>query len=102
MLKPLTLLAVAVAGALLATAAQAADGPRAHRRAAAHAAPHLLYCGCCGCLYGAYDYHRQLVATYGPRFDPRSFDQTEPIYHYSRVRAYPRYWTEPPPVVTPH
>jgi hypothetical protein len=50
------------------------------------------YCGPCGCLRVSYVYHRQLQPTYGLRFDPRNFDQTQPYYHLGPSRAYPRYW----------
>jgi hypothetical protein len=35
-----------------------------------------------------------LESTYGIRFDPRSFDTTEPYYFLGRQRAYPRYWVD--------
>ena len=50
--------------------------------------------GPCGCLHVSYVFHRELRSTYGLRFDPRNFDQTEPYYHFGRVRAYPRYWVD--------
>src|SRR6516165_5056613 len=55
-------------------------------------------CGPCGCLHISYVYHRELRSTYGLSFDPRNFDQTEPYYHFGRVRAYPRYWVDAEPV----
>jgi len=55
-------------------------------------------CGPCGCLHVSYVYHRELRSTYGLSFDPRNFDQTEPYYHFGRVRAYPRYWVGGEPV----
>jgi hypothetical protein len=67
---------------------------RAHVRAARAAE---IYCGCCGCLHVGYAYHRELRSTYGVKFDPRNFDQTEPYYYLGRVRAYPRYWIDPGP-----
>jgi hypothetical protein len=50
------------------------------------------WCGSCGCLHVTYNYHRELRATYGINYDPRSYDTTEPHYFYGAVRAYPRYW----------
>jgi hypothetical protein len=50
------------------------------------------WCGPCGCLHATYNYHRELLATYGIDYDPRSFDTTEPHYFYGAVRGYPRYW----------
>jgi len=49
------------------------------------------WCGRCGCLHVSYDRHRELESTYGVRFDPRSFDTTEPHYYLGRLRSYPRY-----------
>jgi hypothetical protein len=46
----------------------------------------------CGCVHFSYDYHRELQYTYGPRVDPRSFDQTEPYFYYGAVKAYSRFW----------
>ena len=54
--------------------------------------------GPCGCLHVSYVYHRELRSTYGLRFDPRNFDQTEPYYHFGPIRAYPRYWVDAEPV----
>jgi hypothetical protein len=54
--------------------------------------------GPCGCLHVSYVFHRELRSTYGLSFDPRNFDQTEPYYHFGRLRAYPRYWVEAEPV----
>jgi hypothetical protein len=51
-------------------------------------------CGCCGCPHLTYHYHRELLFTYGPYFDPRSFDTQEPYFYYGRVRAYPDYYVE--------
>jgi hypothetical protein len=51
-------------------------------------------CGPCGCLHVSYVYHRELESTYGPGFDPRDFDQTEPYYYLGRMRAYPRFWVD--------
>ena len=50
------------------------------------------WCGPCGCLHVTYNYHRELLATYGINYDPRSYDTTEPHYFHGAVRAYPRYW----------
>jgi len=50
------------------------------------------WCGPCGCLHVTYNYHRELLATYGINYDPRSFDTTEPHYFHGAVRRYPRYW----------
>jgi hypothetical protein len=58
-------------------------------------ASHPYYCGPAGCLRVTYEYHRELRSTYGTRFDPRNFDQTEPYYYFGRLRPYPRYWVEP-------
>jgi hypothetical protein len=51
-------------------------------------------CGCCGCLHTFYDYHRELRSTYGVHMDPRNYDQTEPHYHFGRMRAYPHYYSD--------
>jgi hypothetical protein len=51
-------------------------------------------CDRCGCLSAAYDYHRELLSSYGLSFDPRSYDTTEPHFYFGRVRAYPRYFVE--------
>ncbi len=67
--------------------AAAADLPIPYKSArAAH------WCGSCGCLHVTYTHHRELLATYGIGFDPRSYDTQEPHYVYGAVRAYPRYW----------
>jgi hypothetical protein len=50
------------------------------------------WCGPCGCLHVTYNYHRELLATYGIGFDPRNYDTTEPHYFHAAMRAYPRYW----------
>ena len=50
------------------------------------------WCGPCGCLHVTYNYHRELLSTYGINYDPRSYDTTEPHYFHGAVRAYPRYW----------
>jgi hypothetical protein len=59
-------------------------------------------CGClhvsCGCLHVSYVFHRKLRYTYGLRFDPRNFDQTEPYYRFGPLRAYPRYWVSAAPL----
>jgi hypothetical protein len=54
--------------------------------------------GPCGCPHVSYVFHRELRSTYGLSFDPRNFDQTEPYYHFGRLRAYPRYWVDAEPV----
>jgi hypothetical protein len=53
---------------------------------------YAIGCGPCGCLHVYFVHHRQLEATYGTGFDPRSYDQTEPHYYLGRMRAYPRFW----------
>jgi hypothetical protein len=58
------------------------------------AAVHAASCGPCGCLHVTWDYHREVLSTYGPGFDPRNFDTAEPIFYLGRVRAYPHYWCE--------
>jgi hypothetical protein len=57
-----------------------------------------VWYGPCGCLHVSYVFHRELRTTYGLRFDPRNFDQTEPHYYFGAVRAYPRYWVDLGPV----
>jgi hypothetical protein len=52
----------------------------------------------CGCLHVSYVFHRKLRYSYGLRFDPRNFDQTEPYYRFGPLRAYPRYWVSAAPV----
>jgi len=49
------------------------------------------HCGPCGCLHVTYVHHRAIGSTYGLSFDPRNYDQTEPHFYLTRVRAYPRY-----------
>jgi hypothetical protein len=96
-----TLAAVALLGIVtLPSVASAADQELPRRAKAAHHRP--LYCGCCGCLYVTYDYHRELRSTYGTNFDPRNYDQTEPHYYFGKVRAYPQYWTEPNELERPY
>jgi len=56
------------------------------------------WCGPCGCLHVTHVRHRELLTTYGIRFDPRNYDETEPHYYFGPVRAYARYWVEPDPV----
>jgi hypothetical protein len=73
---------------------KAADRDMPRRAIAEHHHPAELYCGCCGCLRVSYDYHRELRSTYGTRFDPRNYDETEPHYYFGRMRAYPQYWIE--------
>lgn len=48
-------------------------------------------CGPCGCLEVSYEYHRELMSTYGTGFDPRNYDQTRPYYYFGARRAYPRF-----------
>jgi hypothetical protein len=86
---------VLLSGATLVQPVLGADYPRAKRTYAR--GPQTVYCGCCGCLGVTYDYHRELRSTYGTKFDPRNFDQTEPYYYFGRVRAYPRFWVAPGP-----
>jgi len=87
MLLALVVGTMAVAGAPAGIgSAVAADLPVPAERGAAH------WCGTCGCLHTTYVYHRELKATYGIGFDPRSYDSTEPHYYYGAVRPYPRYW----------
>jgi len=64
------------------------------RQVGAASSSRPYYCGCCGCLYVTYDYHRELLSTYGAHFDPRNYDETEPHYHFGRVRGYPQYWND--------
>jgi len=79
-------------------AAEAADLPLSKRVAhALHARSGCVVESQCGCLRVAYDYHRELQSTYGIGFDPRNYDQTQPIFHLGPVRAYPRYWLDPAP-----
>jgi hypothetical protein len=84
------LAALAVAGGGVPVSATAADllYPR-HQ---------VLGCGPCGCPHVSYVYHRELLLTYGPSFDPRDFDQTEPHYYFGQMRAYPRYWVDATPM----
>lgn len=87
MLLALVVGTMAVAGGPIGlSSANAADLPVPVERGAAH------WCGPCGCLHTTYEHHRELKATYGIGFDPRSYDQTEPHYYLGAVRAYPRYW----------
>jgi hypothetical protein len=51
-------------------------------------------CDRCGCLSVTYDYHRELLSSYGLSFDPRSYDPTEPHFYLGRIRAYPRYFVD--------
>jgi len=60
--------------------------------------PIAAWYGPCGCLHVSYVFHRKLRYTYGLRFDPRNFDQTEPYYRFGPLRAYPRYWVSAAPV----
>ena len=60
--------------------------------------PTAAWYGPCGCLHVSYVFHRKLRYTYGLRFDPRNFDQTEPYYRFGPLRAYPRYWVSAAPV----
>lgn len=46
----------------------------------------------CGCLHARFEYHRELLSTYGTGFDPRNFDTTQPYFYFGRVRAYPQFW----------
>ncbi len=56
------------------------------------------YCGPCGCLRVAYNYHPELRSTYGLGFDPRNYDTTEPHYYLGQLRAYPQYYFDGVPV----
>jgi hypothetical protein len=76
------------------TPIKAADRNLPRQARADHYRPADPYCGCCGCLRVSYDYHRELLSTYGTKFDPRNFDQTEPYYYFGRVRAYPQFWID--------
>jgi hypothetical protein len=69
--------------------AEAGEGHHLRHRGYARV---LHYEDSCGCLNVTYSYHREMRYTFGPHFDPRSFDQTEPYYYYGPVRAYRRYW----------
>jgi hypothetical protein len=51
-------------------------------------------CGRCGCLNVVYEYHRELLSSYGLNFDPRSYDTTEPHFYVGRMRAFPRYFVD--------
>jgi hypothetical protein len=51
-------------------------------------------CGPCGCLRVTYDHHREVLSTYGPSYDPRNFDQTQPYFFLGRMRAYPQYYVD--------
>ena len=103
MAKSLTgLAAIAVLAAVALS--QSAVGAELDRPRHVHAHPRVapaIYCGCCGCLRVTFDYHRELRSTYGTRFDPRNFDQTEPYYYFGRVRPYPRFWVERDGVAAP-
>jgi hypothetical protein len=92
------ILAIVVAAA--GVAAVPVSAAAAELPAVAHVRHHYggPCCGPCGCLHVSYVYHRELRSTYGLTFDPRNFDQTEPYYHFGRVRAYPRYWVDAEPV----
>jgi hypothetical protein len=93
---------LALAGALLAPALvlaipaslRAAELPVPQAAAAQIRNPVSVYCGTCGCLQVAYEYHRELDSTYGLAFDPRNDDQTQPYYHPGRMRAYPRFFVD--------
>jgi len=51
--------------------------------------------GPCGCLPAASPARdRGPQSTYGPSFDPRNYDQTEPYYYPGRPRAHVRYFVE--------
>jgi hypothetical protein len=93
MSKALLILATTVAISVTGMAATKAADRDVPVRAGVARHP-ASYCGCCGCLGVTYDYHRELRATYGIHFDPRNYDQTEPHYHFGRVRAYPQYWSD--------
>jgi len=99
MSTPMTL-AIVVAAAGVAAVPVSAAAAELVPLAAAHVRHHYgaPCCGPCGCLHVGYVYHRELRSTYGLSFDPRNFDQTEPYYHFGRVRAYPRYWVYADPV----
>jgi hypothetical protein len=98
MLKLVAWVAALGLGSLMLAQSASGDEPPAHKRRHVRAAgPAEIYCGCCGCLGVTFDYHRELRSTYGLKFDPRNFDQTEPYYYFGRVRAYPRYWIDPGP-----
>lgn len=83
----LAMLLVGAGFAAVSSAAVAADLPIPVKNARA-----ARWCGPCGCLHVTYNYHRELLATYGLSYDPRSYDTTEPHYFHGAVRAYPRYW----------
>jgi len=98
MISALVLTAVTAAGVaaapVSAVAAELLSPAVAHVRHQHTAA----WYGPCGCLHVSYVFHRELRSTYGVSFDPRNFDQTEPYYHFGRLRAYPRYWVDAEPV----
>jgi len=85
---------LALCGAGFSGIVSAAERDLPRRVKAERPRPPDPFCGCCGCLRVTYDYHRELRSTYGSHFDPRNYDQTEPHYHFGRVRAYPQYWTD--------
>jgi hypothetical protein len=75
--------AVVLPGAVnRATAADLQVSPRSYQAAD---------CGPCGCLHVTYDYHREVLTTYGLGFDPRNYDTTQPHYFLGATRAYPHY-----------
>jgi hypothetical protein len=98
MSKPITL-AIAMATAGVAAAPVSATGAELLPPAVSHVRHFgVACCGPSGCLHVTYVFHRELRSTYGLSFDPRNFDQTEPYYHFGRVRTYPRYWVDADPV----
>ena len=94
------MLAIVVAAAGVAAVPVSAAAAELLPSAVAHVRHHygVSCCGPCGCLHVSYVYHRELRSTYGLSFAPRNYDQTEPYYHFGRVRTYPRYWVDADPV----
>jgi hypothetical protein len=98
MISALVLGAVAAAGMLAAPVSAVATELLPPTIAHVRHQHTVVWYGPCGCLHASYVFHRELRSTYGLSFDPRNFDQTEPYYHFGRLRAYPRYWVDAEPV----
>jgi len=75
------MLAIVVAAAGVVVVPVSAAAAELLPPAVAHVRHHYgaACCGPCGCLHVSYVYHRELRSTYGLSFDPRDFDQTEPL-----------------------
>jgi hypothetical protein len=95
--------AMVALGGIVSAMVLALPGPlgAAELLAPAQAAPAYRDCGPCGCLSVRYVYHRDMQSTYGLRFDPRNYDQTEPHFYFGRMHAYPRYFVDGVPVHAP-